>query len=61
MEKCRLYGELLTANLHSLKSGTDTAAVDNYYADPVEHIAIPLDRQLTPGENAQRYYKNIKS
>ena len=60
MEKCRLYGELLTANLHSLKSGTDTAAVDNYYADPVEPIAIPLDRQLTPGENAQRYYKKYQ-
>lgn len=59
-EKCRLYGELLTANLHSLKSGTDTAAVDNYYADPVERIAIPLDRQLTPGENAQRYYKKYQ-
>ena len=60
MEKCRLYGELLTANLHSLKSGTDTAAVGNYYADPVERIAIPLDRQLTPGENAQRYYKKYQ-
>lgn len=60
MEKCRLYGELLTANLHSLKSGTDTAAVDNYYADPMERIAIPLDRQLTPGENAQRYYKKYQ-
>lgn len=60
MEKCRLYGELLTANLHSLKSGTDTAAVDNYYADPVERMAIPLDRQLTPGENAQRYYKKYQ-
>lgn len=60
MEKCRLYGELLTANLHSLKSGTDTAAVDNYYADPVERIAVPLDRQLTPGENAQRYYKKYQ-
>lgn len=60
MEKCRLYGELLTANLHSLKSGADTAAVDNYYADPVERIAIPLDRQLTPGENAQRYYKKYQ-
>lgn len=60
MEKCRLYGELLTANLHLLKSGTDTAAVDNYYADPVERIAIPLDRQLTPGENAQRYYKKYQ-
>ena len=60
MEKCRLYGELLTANLHSLKSGTDTAAVDNYYADPVERIAIPLDRQLTPRENAQRYYKKYQ-
>lgn len=34
--------------------------MDNYYADPVERIAIPLDRQLTPGENAQRYYKKYQ-
>lgn len=60
MEKCRLYGELLTANLHSLKSGADVAAVDNYYSEPMERIAIPLDRQLSVGENAQRYYKKYQ-
>lgn len=60
MEKCRLYGELLTANLHSLKGGAKVAAVDNYYSDPPERIAIPMDELLTPGENAQRYYKKYQ-
>lgn len=60
MEEARLYGELLTANLHQLKGGMGSAAVLNYYAEPQETIAIPLDAKLTPGENAQRYYKKYQ-
>ncbi len=60
MEQCRIYGELLTANLHALKGGSDTAFVLNYYAQEPEKIAIPMDRQLSPGENAQRYYKKYQ-
>lgn len=60
MEKTRLYGELLTANLHRLKIGEEKAVVENYYCDPPEAMAVPLDKQLTPGENAQRYYKKYQ-
>ena len=60
LEKSRLYGELLTANLHSIRSGDDKAVVENYYADPPEKIAIPLDKQLSAGDNAQRYYKKYQ-
>lgn len=59
MEQNRLYGELLTANLHRLKQGS-SAAVLNYYTDPAERVLIPMDIQLTPGENAQRYYKKYQ-
>ncbi len=60
MEKNRLYGELLTANLHALKQNGVCAAVYNYYADPPEMIEIPLDPRFTPLENAQRYYKKYQ-
>ncbi len=59
MEKNRLYGELLTASLHELAAGAQ-AVVLNYYAEPPERIAIPMDAQLTPGENAQRYYRKYQ-
>ena len=60
MEQDRLYGELLTANLHLLKKSAAEAAVINYYADPPAPLVIPMDKQFSPGENAQRYYKRYQ-
>lgn len=54
-EKLRLYGELLTANLHLLKKGESEANVVNYYTG--QTIAVKLDTSLSPGENAQKYYR----
>lgn len=60
LEQNRLYGELLTANLHSIKHGASCAVVDNYYVDPPERMEIPLDPRYSPGDNAQRYYKKYQ-
>ncbi len=60
MEMNRLYGELLTSSLHLLRHNASEAVVSNYYADPPQNIIIPMDRQHTPGENAQRYYKKYQ-
>lgn len=57
METWRLYGELLTANLHQLQGGLPAARVTNYYDPECGTLEIPMDVQLTPSENAQRYYK----
>jgi predicted ribosome quality control (RQC) complex YloA/Tae2 family protein len=51
----RLFGELLTANLHILKPGQTSAAVTNYYDG--SEAEIPLDPRMSPSQNAQRYYK----
>ncbi|MDO4176092.1 MAG: NFACT RNA binding domain-containing protein [Bacillota bacterium] len=54
-DKYRLYGELLTANLHLVKPGMKNVKVTSYY-DGAE-IDIPLDPRFSPAKNAQNYYK----
>ena len=56
-EQFRLYGELLTAYLHELKKGSESATVSNYYEEDAPSLVIPLDPLKTPAENAQAYYK----
>lgn len=56
-EKMKLYGELLTANIHSIPPFSEKVSLLNYYSDDGAYIEIPLDRNLSPQENAQRYYK----
>ncbi|NJP36414.1 Rqc2 family fibronectin-binding protein [Alkalicoccus luteus] len=50
-------GELLTANMHAVKSGDKEATVIDYYDENQSKITIPLSERLTPSENAQRYFK----
>lgn len=54
-EKYRLYGELITANIHLIKTGDKEAHVTNYYDG--EQISIPLDVRYAPAKNAQIYFK----
>ena len=54
-EDLRLYGELLTASLHTVQEGRNTAEVLNYYTGDM--ISIPLDPRFTATQNAQRYFK----
>lgn len=54
-ENLRLYGELLTANMHLLKPGMSEVKVTNYYDG--SEVTIPLDPRFSPNKNAQSYYK----
>ena len=54
-DKYRLYGELLTANLHLAKQGMKEVKVISYYDG--SEVTIPLDPKFTPAKNAQNYYK----
>lgn len=56
-DKYKLYGELLTANLYSIKKGQEKATLLNYYSEDCTTIDVPLDVNLTPQENAQKYFK----
>lgn len=54
-EKYRIFGELLTANLHAVKPGASSVTVLNYYDG--SQLDIPLDPKYPPSKNAQNYYK----
>ena len=54
-EKYRLYGELLTANIHMVEPGAKNVTVTNYYDGSL--ITIPLDEKMNASANAQRYFK----
>jgi predicted ribosome quality control (RQC) complex YloA/Tae2 family protein len=54
--KYQLFGELLTANLHLLHKGFELAEVVNYYDENQSTVTIPLNKQKSPSENAQRYF-----
>lgn len=55
-EHFKIWGELLTANLYQIKQGTE-AQVVNYYDPDQQLITIPMQANLTPNENAQKYFK----
>lgn len=53
----KLCGDLIMANLYVLEKGKDKAILPNYYSDDLETIEINLNVNLTPTQNAQKYYK----
>lgn len=54
-EQLRLYGELLTANMHLMEPGMKEVTVTNYYTG--KPVVIPLDPRWSPNKNAQNYFK----
>lgn len=58
MEKFRLYGELLTANLYKVNSNCnlENITVENYY-DNNSSITIPLDKKINVQKNIEKYFK----
>src|SRR3712207_4339285 len=52
----RVKGELLTAYIYMIQKGMDEVEVDNFY-DGNSKVKISIDKNLTPSENAQRYFK----
>jgi len=56
-EKYRLYGEILTANIHNVSPGASSAVLTNYYDG--KDITVPLDRRFPAAKNAQMYFKKF--
>lgn len=56
-DSLRLCGELLTANIYAVKKGMTSIRLQNFYSENGEEVEINLDGNLTPSENAQKYFK----
>lgn len=57
LDKYKLFGELLTANLYCIKEKSEEAEVINYYSNNNETVKIKLDPNKTAVQNCQHYYK----
>lgn len=53
-EKYKVYGELINTYGYNLEQDAKSLTALNYYTN--ETITIPLNHQLTPLENAQKYF-----
>ncbi|USQ67615.1 NFACT family protein [Companilactobacillus allii] len=58
MDEYKLYGELLTTYMSQVKRGTKSITLTNYYNN--EEVTIKLNPELSPSDNAQRYYKKYR-
>ncbi|KRL15872.1 fibronectin-binding domain protein [Lentilactobacillus rapi DSM 19907 = JCM 15042] len=55
----KIKGEILTTYLNKIQRGMQTIELPNYY-DNNAMISISLSNQLSPSENAQRYFKKYQ-
>lgn len=53
----KVKGELLTAYIYMIEKGMDSVEVQNFYDPNYENVTISLNKNLTPSENAQKYFK----
>lgn len=53
----KIYGELITSYIYMIEKGMDSVEVQNFYDSEYKTIKIKLNKNLTPSENAQKYFK----
>jgi predicted ribosome quality control (RQC) complex YloA/Tae2 family protein len=51
------YGELIKANLRSIKTGMDRITLVDYYDEALPKVTLPLDRTKSPHSNMDDYFK----
>lgn len=54
-EKYKIYGEMINTYGYGLEEGAKSMTCLNYYTN--KEMTVPLDPQLTPQENAKKYFE----
>ena len=57
-ERLRQLGDILTANIHAIGRGQRSASCVDFYQEDMPLIEIPLKPELSPQQNAAKYYKD---
>jgi len=58
-EQYELFAQLILLHLHRLTKGMQSVDLENSFSAN-ETVTIPLDRSLTPAQNAERYFNKAK-
>ncbi|MBO3444171.1 NFACT RNA binding domain-containing protein [Clostridium sp. CCUG 7971] len=53
----KVKGELITSYIYMIEKGMKNVEVSNFYDPEYKDITISLNKNLTPSENAQKYFK----
>ena len=56
-ETLRRRGDIVTANLHTMTRGMTVLRAEDFYQEDMPEIEIPLRPELSPQQNAARFYK----
>lgn len=56
-ETLRRCGDIVTANLHAMTRGMTVLRAEDFYQEDMPEIEIPLRPELSPQQNAARFYK----
>lgn len=59
-EELKLRGDLISANLYSLKKGMTEFTYINFYDENGSELTVKLDPMLTPSQNMQKYYAGYR-
>ena len=57
-ERLRQLGDIVTANIHAIQRGQPRLTAVDFYDPDMKQIDIPLSVQLSPQQNAARFYKD---
>ena len=57
-ERLRQLGDIVTANIHSIKKGQKILQAEDFYDENMPVIDIPISEVLSPQENAAKFYKD---
>ena len=57
-ERLRQLGDIVTANLHAIKRGQLRLTAVDFYDPDMKEIDIPLSPQISPQQNAAKFYKD---
>lgn len=57
-ERLRQLGDIVTANLHAIRRGQRSLSCVDFYQEEMPLIQIPLKPDLSPQQNAAKFYKD---
>ena len=53
----KLQGELITSYIYMIQKGMEEVSLQNFYDENGGEVTVKLNKNLTPSENAQKYFK----